>query len=437
MAYRVRKIPLTASRAQRSRSGTLARLPRRRGKLPARALAGFQALARRLQRSNFSMRPELFELSNAWLRRAGASRRHHEILHALARGEAVAVVVPWLANSALVRLDEVLRLVTGLWLARQLRNRRVGRVVTVMWPGLSAEEERDPGISAVMRRTGEIDDANFRGGDVAAYLEELRANLPGTGFSALLMDQLSRAAENDPDLFKGRLALRWFEDEEFIALPAAQAGDLLAPVQGFDKRLGRLAENLPVLAVIRDGQTASPSGTGITLPPLAFPSIGATLIEGKVEAWLEKFGVSAEDVLSGDARADSLVRRQLPKDIPATFSAFKERALGEILRLELGLNELGFVPEAEVKKALDSLDAGSDHLRGRAQAEASREAEINQRQLAKLFQYLLPDGRPQQEVVSLVHFVNFYGPDFLRGLRDSLEADDLRHQVVYLASANK
>ncbi|MCC6573347.1 MAG: bacillithiol biosynthesis BshC [Planctomycetes bacterium] len=433
MAYRVRKVPLTASRTQRSGSGTLARLPRRRGKLPARALAGFQTLARKLQRADFKMRPDLLEAGNDWLNRAGGTRRHHDILNALGRGEAMAVVVPWLRQGALPRMDEVLRLVAGLWLAKQLRNRRVGRVVTVLWPGLSADEEREPGVSAIVRRSGEIDDANFRGGDVKSFFEDLRANLPGTGFSPWLMDQLTRASDADPDLFKARLALRWFDDEEFISLPATQAGDMLAPVQGFDKRLARLVTNLPVLAVIREGPTVPTPGAAVS--PLFFPSMGASLIEGKVEAWLEKFGVSVEDVLSGDARQDSLVRRQLPKDIPAIFSVFKERALAEILRLELGLNELGFTPEADIKKALDAFDSGSDGLRARAVAEAARETEINQRQLAKLYQYLLPDGRPQQEVVSLVHFMNFYGPDFLHGLRDSLEADDLRHQVVYLASA--
>lgn len=379
------------------------------------------------------MRPDLLDLGHDWLKRCSATRRHADILNALSRGDACAVVVPWLQQSALPRLDEVLRLITGLWLARQLRNRRVGRVITVVWPGLVADEEREPGISAVMRRSGEIDDANFRGGDAGAYLADLRANLPGTGFSPWLLDQLSRAADAEPDLFKARLAMRWFEDDEFIALPAAFGGEALVPISGFDRRLGKLASNLPVLAVVRDGPTVA--APGASLPPLFFPSVGATLIEGKVEAWLEKFGISAEEVLSGEARPENLVRRQLPRDLPAIYSAFKERALAEILRLELGLNELGFAPEADIKKALDTFDAGSDHLRSRAVAEAGRETEINQRQLAKLYQYLLPDGRPQQEVVSLVHFLNFYGPDFLHGLRDTLEADDLRHQVVYLASA--
>ena len=99
----------------------------------------------------------------------------------------------------------------------------------------------------------------------------------------------------------------------------------------------------------------------------------------------------------------------------------------------MGLEELGFHPESEIKKALTNTDIGFDKLRQRAVSEASREVDTNAKQLSKLFRYMLPDGRPQQEVMSLLHYLDFYGPDFLDGLRDVLQFDDVRHQAVYLA----
>jgi len=138
-------------------------------------------------------------------------------------------------------------------------------------------------------------------------------------------------------------------------------------------------------------------------------------------------------VLCGDARIEETAGLNLPVDVRADVSAFKENLLSEVLRMELGLNELGFKPANEVRKALNSFDVGCDKLRNHAVAVAGRELETNRRQLRKLFQYLLPDGQPQQEVVSLLHFLDFYGLDFLDGLRDVLQADDLRHQVVCVA----
>jgi glutamate synthase domain-containing protein 2 len=77
--------------------------------------------------------------------------------------------------------------------------------------------------------------------------------------------------------------------------------------------------------------------------------------------------------------------------------------------------------------------ATQDKLRQRAVNEAAREVDVNGKQLAKLFQYMLPDGRPQQEEMSLLHYLDFYGPDFLERLRTALQFDDVRHQAVYLA----
>jgi uncharacterized protein YllA (UPF0747 family) len=163
--------------------------------------------------------------------------------------------------------------------------------------------------------------------------------------------------------------------------------------------------------------------------------VSATILEGKVESWLTKFGLQPEEVLAGEVHPEDAVKRHLPADIPAVFSVAKERVLSEVLRFEMGLNDLGFKPDNDIKRLLTSTDIGFDKLRQRAVTEATREMEVNGKQLAKLFQYLLPDGHPQQEVMSLLHYLDFYGPDFLSGLRSALQFDDVRHQAVYLAPA--
>ncbi|KAA0209629.1 bacillithiol biosynthesis BshC [bacterium] len=425
MAYRVERLPLTAVRGSGSRASTLARLSRRRTKLPSRVFTSFVALARKLSRPRVA--PLNDDTWPEWVRQAGGGRRHVEAIRAVQRRDSLAIVVPLLKGAAAPRMDEVLRLLTGLQLAKLLRKRQVENVAVLAWPVLSATDEAEAGGSAIVQRSGDLEDINFTGGDPQAYLERLRTTLPGTGFSAWLIDQLARAASEDADRFKARLLLRLFEDDglALLAPHAAQGGEQ----ETFEKRLERLGGQIPLLGVIRDGMTG-PSGKA---PPLSYPSISATMVEGKVEQWLTKFGISAEEVLAREAKPEALALRHLPRDLSAVFSRFKEGVLGAMLRAELSLNELGFAPVADVKRGLDNFDMGCDRLRQRAVAEAQREEEINRRQLAKLFHYMLPMGQPQQHVVSLLHYLDFYGPEFLPGLRASLEADDLRHQVLYLA----
>lgn len=423
MSYRVRKLPLTATRDANSRARTLARLSRRRGKLPKSAFTNFQVMARRLSRHPFKLDPNTEAELLESLRFVSKARRYHDALRTLTRGEGFAVVVPVLKGVAAPRLDEVLRLLAGLELARQLRNRRVGKVVTMIWPCIDIGEWDDTGISAIMQRNGELDDIGFRGGDVSRYLQMLRGTLPGTGFSSLLMDQISREADDDPDVFKARLLLRWFDDEAVTWLAPTTDGT-------FETNLRLWFRRIPMVATVGTG---SPTGGIPPGEPVPFPGISATIIEGKVESWLEKFLLQPEEVLAGEVHPDSASSRHLPEDVPGVVNAAKEQVLGAVLRLEMGLEELGFTPESEIRKALIGTDIGFDRLRQRATGEARREVDTNTKQLAKMFQYMLPDGRPQQEVMSLLHYLDFYGPDFLDGLRAVMQFDDVRHQAVYLA----
>jgi hypothetical protein len=423
MAYRVRKLPLTTTRDAHSRARVLARLSRRRGKLPKSAFTNFQVMARRLARHPFKLDAERENLQFEWLKEVNKARRYSDALRTVTRGEGFAVVVPVLKGVAAPRMDEVLRLLAGLELARQLRNRRVGKVVTLIWPALEIGEWDESGASAIMQRNGELDDVGFRGGDLSRYMQMLRGTLPGTGFSSLLMDQLARDAHEDANVFKARLLLRWFDDESVTCLAPTTEGS-------FESNLRTWFRRIPMVAAVGTGNPTS----GLPADePVPFPGVSATIIEGKVESWLQKFGLQPEAVLAGEVSPESASRRHLPESVPAVLNAGKESVLGTMLRLEMGLEDLGFHPSAEVKKSLTSTDIGFDKLRQRAVSEAAREVDVNAKQIGKLFQYMLPDGRPQQESMSLLHYLDFYGPQFLEGLRDVLQFDDVRHQAVYLA----
>jgi hypothetical protein len=391
----------------------MVRLTRRKGKLPRSTISRCLIHARKLRRLPISASPRTDAEATRWLREVSNARRHGALLKEVLRGEALVVLVPVARGLCPPRLDEALRLIGGLSLAARLRKRVAGSVVTALWP----IEGLGPGVSAIIQRDGQFEDASFRGGDAKAYVAHLRDLLPGTGFSPWLLDRLSRAAHSDPDVFKARLLLEWFDDEYLTCLPPG-----LAAPDG--------ASLLRAVAVIGDGPDA---GTLTAGQPILLPAPSATMIEGKVEGWLRKFGLSPEAVLAAEVLMDRAARSGLPEDAGQVVSRGKERVLSALLRFEMGLNDLGFRPEADLRRALTGLDIAFDRLRGRARTESEREVETGLRQLARLHQYLLPEGRPQPEVMSLVHYLDFYGPEFVTRLREALPDDELRHLAVYLA----
>lgn len=423
MTYRVQKLALTAKEND-SMGTVLTRIPARRGRIPKSALGQFHILARKLYRNTGALNPSLFDRYVDALREVTSKRRHTDALKRLLRSEAVGVLVPLLNDASAPRMDEVLRLISGLELARRLRNRGIGKVVTVLAPVIPTEgaDARDD-LSAIFQRNAELEDVNFYGGGLARYLSRLDDVLPGTGFSAHLADEIRRCAHDDPSVFKAKLFLRWFDDEHLTWLTAN-------PSSSFGGSVKRLFDHLPLVAIVRSSR---PNVAIAAKGPLPWPSVSATMVEGKVEKWLEKFGLTVEDVLSGDIDSHDVLKQRLPESVPATFSAAKERVLSGVLNYEMGLGELGIAPRQEIKKALDGFDIACDRLRDRASNQNDRERETLNGQLGKLFGYLLPTGGPQQASASLFHYMDFYGPDFLRELRDSLELDDVRHQAVFLA----
>lgn len=429
MSYRVIKLPLTAARGNSTRAHTLARLSSRRSKLPKSIFSAFALQARRVARRQVALSNDRIDRLVAFQREVSTARRHTDALRAVLRGEAVAVVVPLLHAVAAPRMDEVLRILSGLELARQMRSRKAGRVVTLFWPGLTPGEWGETGISAILQRGGELEDVGSLANQGAErWVNRLRDVLPGTGFSSLLLDQLARASSDDADLFKLRLMLRWFGEDDCAAMPASLSGGTVDGV--FADRLRTLAHQIPACGVVMSGRISASSAAE---DPIPYPAISATIVEGKVESWLHKFSLRPEEILSGELNAEAASRRNLPGDASQVFNGAKEKVLSEVLKFELALNDLGFRPDSEIRKALTGVDIGFDKLRVRAVSESEREVDVNLKQLSKLAQYLLPDGRAQQDTMSLLHYINFYGPEFVTGLGAVLQHDDVRHQAVFLA----
>jgi hypothetical protein len=424
MSYRVVKLPLTTARVGTSRGRVLVRLSRKGGRLPGSALGKYQGLARSLSRREPAPDKSYAEQATTWLRGVSRKRHHQQALAAVMSCSALGIVVPLLKGVSAPRMDEVLRVLAGLELAERLRARKLGDVCVLLWPVHDAADQGEPGISAVMQRGGDLQDVALRKGDnLEHYLRDLNKHLPGTGFSSLLVDQITRCADPDADLFKQKLLLRWFDSPGLTVLPPTTGAN-------FEFNVRRLFKHFNLVASVGSGSPVAGMPVG---EPMPYHGISATFIEGKVESWLGKFNLSADEVLAGEVDMEECASRALPADPTGLFNRAKEHALSALLQFEMGLNDLGFRADNDFKKVLDTADIGFDRLRQRAVAETARETEVNRKQLNKLHQYLLPDGRPQQEVMSLLHFLNFYGPEFLDHLLVSLQFDDVRHQAVYLA----
>jgi len=73
-----------------------------------------------------------------------------------------------------------------------------------------------------------------------------------------------------------------------------------------------------------------------------------------------------------------------------------------------------------------------DRFRHRVLKAEKRRHEQVRDKLEKAQVNLFPFGKPQERVISVLYFLNKYGPSFLRELQRDLSLDTTRHQMVYL-----
>jgi bacillithiol biosynthesis cysteine-adding enzyme BshC len=170
--------------------------------------------------------------------------------------------------------------------------------------------------------------------------------------------------------------------------------------------------------------------------PLIYPRVSATIVEERLERILTKFSTNAEDILSNAIGQNTALFDAL---IDSALSAKFESAISDV---DISLEAL----REAVSKADQTLDAALTGLKGKVlttirdfqnktlAAERKRHA-TEKAQLDKLLAALIPSGELQERELNLVYFLNKYGPNFIKSLKQLLTPialDFHEHYILHL-----
>jgi len=171
--------------------------------------------------------------------------------------------------------------------------------------------------------------------------------------------------------------------------------------------------------------------------PLIVPRASLTLLEPRVVQLLERFHLSLPDlILEPEQLASRVLRAQLPPDFETTLAKARE-----------GVNEI-FQGVGEAIAAVDptlkaTVGQTSGHIQGHldqlarkaVQALKRRETETRQ-QIQRVREALMPGGKPQERVLSILPFLARYGPTLLETIRGAIDGPGWEHQLLVLHGAS-
>jgi bacillithiol biosynthesis cysteine-adding enzyme BshC len=165
--------------------------------------------------------------------------------------------------------------------------------------------------------------------------------------------------------------------------------------------------------------------------PLIHPRASATLVDSATIRFLNKYDVPLEDLQPQDEGAlNRLLQAQLPPTVDAAFSSAAQ-AMSERMQ---GVVDAVASVDPTLAGAARSTFGKMEHelktLQGKMIHAAKRRDDTLRRQFTRAQVQTFPQGHPQERSLSVVYFLNLYGPALVDRLLEELPIDPGQHWVL-------
>ena len=163
------------------------------------------------------------------------------------------------------------------------------------------------------------------------------------------------------------------------------------------------------------------------------PRFSATLVEPKVQRWLNQYGIAVRNAFDGpEVLRQTLASRTLPADLQAAFERANQSVQESFSALKEALAKLDPTLVEASQTGASKVHYQLDRLRERAMAAELRRSEVVRRHAEALSQMLYPENALQERGVAGIYFVARHGTELLGRLHETMRTDCQDHQILDL-----
>jgi len=167
--------------------------------------------------------------------------------------------------------------------------------------------------------------------------------------------------------------------------------------------------------------------------PCVLPRSSFTIIEGRHQKTMKKYGLVLADFFEGLHPAITKVVEQSLDRETANMLAETEQLLNtQMDRLETSLRRADATLGASIKRAREKVLYQIEHLRTRFIHASARREETAYRQVERAYTTLLPDKNLQEREINVYYFLSRYGPSLINELYESAEIGYSNHKLLYI-----
>ncbi len=246
------------------------------------------------------------------------------------------------------------------------------------------------------------------------YLIEPRENdfsLKGTRHF-IPKDEMLRIASETPELLSANVVLR----------PIAQ--DMLLPTVAYVAGPSEIAYHAQIGPVYRH----------VGVPqPVVYPRASASFLEERLRRALDKYELDLREFFGDISKVTTKVVEQISEvKLDAMFSGVLERVHESLNELKFGLNEIDPTLLGALENAVGKIDTTIGVLKEKGTAAQKRRNETAVRQIEKAANGFLPNASLQEREISILYYMNKYGPDLVQWTKERLDIAGFKHQILTL-----
>jgi bacillithiol biosynthesis cysteine-adding enzyme BshC len=165
--------------------------------------------------------------------------------------------------------------------------------------------------------------------------------------------------------------------------------------------------------------------------PLVYPRASATLVDGATARFLSRYEFPLEDLQpQGESALNRLLQSQLPPEIEQSIKDAEDAIRGALQRVIEVLPALDPTLGGAARTTLGRMEHDLRSLQSKVIQAAKRRDETLRRQFTRAQALIFPGAHPQERTLSVVFFLNRYGPALVEHLLQELPLDTGQHWVV-------
>jgi bacillithiol biosynthesis cysteine-adding enzyme BshC len=167
--------------------------------------------------------------------------------------------------------------------------------------------------------------------------------------------------------------------------------------------------------------------------PVLFPRASATIVEERVHRVLEKYSLEIQELYGDPSLLTTRVLEQISEiKLDDLFERTTKGIQTQLNELRFGLKELDPTLLGALDNSSGKIEGSLNQLKEKSIAAQKKRNETAVRQIERAMASILPGGTLQERQISVVYFLNKYGPDFMKWLAGEVDIMGYQHQVLSL-----